>query len=216
MNKQIRIGIIAAGIAVLAIGGGVLTLNQTESTDSNSSTSNLMDNSMMSSKLSTLMGDEFDKAFINDMVEHHTGAVAMAELVDTEAKNPKIQELAKAIITTQTKEIADMKSWAKKWGYDFQTPKQSAIDEMTAPLVNKTGDDLDKAFLAEMIGHHQSAIDMAILTNENANHSEIKTLGQQIESTQRAEIQLMKDYAMQAGYNLGTSYAKHGGGSHSM
>lgn len=216
MNKQLRIGIIAAGIAVLAIGGGVLALNQTKSDNKGTDVSASMHEKMSSSKLSTLMGDKFDEAFINDMVEHHTGAVAMAKLVDTEAKNPKIQELARAIIATQTKEIADMKSWSEKWGYNFEAPKQSAIADMTAPLSGKSGNDLDKAFLSEMIGHHQSAIDMAILTSANANHAEIKTLGQQIETTQMSEIMLMQDFAKEAGYNLESGMGSHGDNSHGM
>jgi uncharacterized protein (DUF305 family) len=60
-------------------------------------------------------GDEFDKAFISEMIIHHEGAVDMAELALTNAKHQEIKDLANAIITAQNKEIADMKTWQRDW-----------------------------------------------------------------------------------------------------
>lgn len=218
MNKQYTVGIVALAVGILAIGGGTIIMNQRDTDKNSMNHSQMSDSDQMTTRLSTLQGDAFDAAFINDMSEHHAGAVAMAKLVDTEAKNPQIQVLAKAIITTQTKELNDMKAWAEKWGYDYEVPGQAAIDEMTSGMKGQSGDDLDKAFLTDMIGHHMSAINMAVLTSTNAKHQEIKTLGQNIQTTQASEIQLMRDYARTAGYTIDSMSGGHdgGGGSHSM
>ena len=69
----------------------------------------------MNAELQGKTGDDFDKAFISEMVVHHQGAVEMAELALKHAKHQEIKDLAKAIITAQNKEIADMKAWAKSW-----------------------------------------------------------------------------------------------------
>ena len=212
MNKSYKMGIIAVGIAVLAIGAGTLTLDRTESTNQNSGMNESKDNGMLTDTLSTLEGDKFDQAFINDMVEHHTGAVAMAKLVETEAKDPRIQQLAVAIIADQTREINDMKSWANKWDYGLKDPRQSAVDEMVSGMSGKSGAQLDIAFLSDMIGHHQSAIDMSRLANSNANHQEIKTLASQITTAQESEIKLMKDIATEAGYTLNITEGHHSAG----
>lgn len=71
----------------------------------------------MNKQLEGLSGDEFDKAFIEMMIAHHEGAVDMAELIPSRAKHDEIKSLGEAIITAQTKEIADMKQWQKDWGY---------------------------------------------------------------------------------------------------
>jgi uncharacterized protein (DUF305 family) len=78
---------------------------------------NDMSMSAMNKALEGKMGDAFDKAFIELMVEHHQGAIDMANLIDGRAKHDEIKRLGKEIITAQMKEIADMKSWAVKWGY---------------------------------------------------------------------------------------------------
>jgi uncharacterized protein (DUF305 family) len=69
----------------------------------------------MNAELEGKTGDEFDKAFISEMIMHHQGAVEMAELALTNAKHQEIKDLANAIITAQNKEIADMKAWQKAW-----------------------------------------------------------------------------------------------------
>lgn len=60
-------------------------------------------------------GDPFDKAFLEEMIVHHEGAVDMAELVLEKSARPELRKLAEEIIAAQTKEIGDMKSWLGTW-----------------------------------------------------------------------------------------------------
>jgi uncharacterized protein (DUF305 family) len=60
-------------------------------------------------------GDEFDKAFLNEMVVHHEGAVEMAKLVKKTSQRPELLKLADDIISAQTKEIEMMKGWRELW-----------------------------------------------------------------------------------------------------
>jgi uncharacterized protein (DUF305 family) len=62
-------------------------------------------------------GDEFDKTFINLMIEHHQGAIDMARLAQQYAGHDEIKNLADAIIAAQTSEIEQMKQWFANWGY---------------------------------------------------------------------------------------------------
>lgn len=75
-----------------------------------------------------------------------------------------------------------------------------SMSEMTSSLKNKTGDDFDEAFIAEMIAHHQGAIDMANLAKQNAKHDEIKNLADDIVAAQTKEINEMKSWQTQWGY----------------
>jgi uncharacterized protein (DUF305 family) len=75
----------------------------------------MMENMNMSLKGKT--GDAFDKAFIEEMVVHHQGAIDMAQQAKINAKHEELKKLADDIITAQTKEIDQMKQWQKLWGY---------------------------------------------------------------------------------------------------
>ena len=52
----------------------------------------------------------FDKLFLTGMIAHHQGAIAMAQEEIDNGKNSDAIQLAKNIITSQTAEIAEMKS----------------------------------------------------------------------------------------------------------
>lgn len=71
----------------------------------------------MTSSLEGKTGDEFDKAFLSGMIEHHKGAVLMSNVATISAGHAEIKNMAKDIITTQNKEINQMKEWQKSWGY---------------------------------------------------------------------------------------------------
>lgn len=78
-----------------------------------------MDMSMneMTESLKEKTGDAFDKAFINAMIDHHQGAIDMANLAVENAKHDEIKTLANDIISAQTNEIEMMKEWQTAWGY---------------------------------------------------------------------------------------------------
>jgi len=91
--------------------------------------------------------------------------------------------------------------------FDKPTDKNSnhsssmTMQDMTASLNGKTGDEYDKSFIAAMIEHHQGAIDMAKLSENNAKHDEIKKLSRDIISAQEKEIGEMKKWEADWGYN---------------
>jgi uncharacterized protein (DUF305 family) len=60
-------------------------------------------------------GNDFDQAFLSQMVVHHQGAVEMAQLVLKTSQRPELILLAKDIISTQSKEIDVMQGWQKLW-----------------------------------------------------------------------------------------------------
>lgn len=79
----------------------------------NMSMSDMM--SSMNAELKGKTGDAFDQAFLAEMIVHHEGAVEMANLALTNAKNQEIKSLSKAIISAQNSEISQMKGWQKSW-----------------------------------------------------------------------------------------------------
>ena len=60
---------------------------------------------------------DFDKVFIEEMIPHHQMAVMMANMLLSGTNRAEMKQLAENIITSQTKEINDMRSWYRIWGY---------------------------------------------------------------------------------------------------
>jgi uncharacterized protein (DUF305 family) len=69
----------------------------------------------MSASLAGKTGDAFDKAFLEEMIPHHQGAIVMARLVLATSKRPELITLANEIIAAQQKEIDMMQQWQSEW-----------------------------------------------------------------------------------------------------
>lgn len=71
---------------------------------------------------------------------------------------------------------------------------QSMMDGMMGNLKGKTGDAFDKAFLSEMIMHHEGAVVMAEAVLATSKRPELLDLAKDIISAQTTEIKMMKDW----------------------
>ncbi len=157
-----------------------------------------------------MTGETYDRNFIANMIAHHQGAVTMAQLALTNAKHRELKDMANDIISAQNGEISQMKSWQQAWGYPSSSSDNmmdhsamGMMDEMSGmenELKGKTGDEFDKAFIEQMIMHHQGALDMAAPGEKNAEHQEVKDLTKAIVTTQTKEIKQMKQWQKDWGY----------------
>lgn len=156
--------------------------------------------------LKKLSGEQFETDFMNMMIEHHQSALDMSKLAPTRANHQEVKDIAQKIIADQTREIGEMTGWLKQW-YNV-TPKGGMMGAMPGmgmsdmmKLEGLTGDEFDKAFLTMMRMHHMSAVEMAKLVPDRATHAELKTLGQNIISSQTAEISQFEGW-LKAWYNI--------------
>ena len=72
----------------------------------------------MDGKMTQVLGPKdamFDKRFMDLMIIHHEGGIMMAKDALKKSDRPEIKELAQQIITSQEKEIQQMKEWEKAW-----------------------------------------------------------------------------------------------------
>jgi uncharacterized protein (DUF305 family) len=153
-------------------------------------------------RLRGLSGQEFETEWMSMMIQHHMGAVEMAQPVPSRANHQEIKQMAQNIIRDQNREIGEMTTWLQQW-YNA-TPHEGMMHEdmgMMERLQNARGDEFDRLFLQMMHDHHRGAIAMAELVPDRATHRELKTLAQNIMASQEAEIMQMMDWAM-TWYNL--------------
>ncbi len=63
----------------------------------------------MMRNLLTLNNEVLDRTFLEDMIQHHMGAIMMAHGIQSHIEHPEITNLAKSIINSQTDEIELMR-----------------------------------------------------------------------------------------------------------
>lgn len=151
-----------------------------------------------------------DKHFIEQMIPHHEGAIAMANLALKKSKRPEIKTLASAIISAQTTEIQSMNGWYKDW-FGSGVPKVS-VGMMGGGMMSQSGmhmggqedmsvlenaTDFDQAFIEEMIPHHQMAVMMATMLKNGTRRQEMRQLANNVIKTQTDEINQMRNWYSQ-------------------
>lgn len=213
MNKK-SISIIGVLLLVALSVGAYAIYKNNESGSSETQTAQTVQADTSSDtykQYAAMTGETYDRNFIANMIAHHQGAVDMAKAAQTNAKHSELKTMADNIVTAQEKEIADMLAWQKAWGYPSTSAEDmqdhsamgmmDSMSGMMTELEGKTGDDFDKAFLEQMILHHQGAIDMAAPGKDNALRQEVKDLSSAIVNDQMKEIAQMRTWQNEWGYN---------------
>lgn len=153
--------------------------------------------------------DEFDLRFVDGMILHHRGAIAMSEAAITNSSRPEVKELAQNIIKAQEDEISQMQTWRQAWYpqasadpimYDAQmghTMDMSAEMQSSMRMdgdLGKADDEFDLRFINGMIPHHDGALVMAEQGLKNSDRPEIQQVSNDILKTQQVEIDLMNQW----------------------
>lgn len=105
------------GLIGFFIGGLLVSVAATTFDKESLQESSNAGNSHSVESLRSKTGDDFDKAFMEEMVVHHQSAIDMAKLAETNAKHDEIKSLSKDILTAQSGEIDMMQTWQGDWGY---------------------------------------------------------------------------------------------------
>jgi uncharacterized protein (DUF305 family) len=148
-------------------------------------------------------GKYSDRAFIDAMVPHHQGAIAMAKVALKNAEHEEIKELSRNIVSTQQSEIEELKSIKKEEFGTSNVPMEMSPQQMRGmgmmmnPQRLSKREPFDEAFIDAMIPHHQSAIYMSQVAQEESKIPEIKELAENIVDAQKREIEQMKQWRKQ-------------------
>ena len=120
-TRTLLSGLTGFFIGGLLVSVAATTFDKPEAASNN----NEMSMSEMTAELKDKKGDDYDKAFISNMIEHHKSAVDMAKLSSQNAKHDEIKQLSNDIVDAQEKEISQMKQWQKDWGYSAESQGHS-------------------------------------------------------------------------------------------
>ena len=209
-KNQVTMIAVGAGIVGLLVNMSVSSLgdggkgNKNSMHDDKSGMMDTGDNNYESQHGGTEMGNkmtgmnmggkmiESEREYITEMIPHHAEAIASSKKVLARGgTTPEIKALAQNIITSQEAEVASMKTMFKDW-YSADYKPEGDYTPMMRDVSDLAGAELDKAFLTDMIMHHQMAISMSEGVTAYLVHDELKTLSTNIKTNQAAELETMK------------------------
>jgi uncharacterized protein (DUF305 family) len=146
-----------------------------------------------------------EQAFLEGIIPHHESAIEMAEVADRRAQRTEIKKLARAIIASQSDEIAQMERIHERLFGEEITPDPAAHEALGLSVEEagmheggaaelEMAKPYDRAFIDEMVPHHRGAIRMAEVVLEDTDDAQLRRLAEAIITAQTREIGEMNDW----------------------
>jgi uncharacterized protein (DUF305 family) len=164
-------------------------------------------------------GATYDLRWLDAMVQHHTGALRMSEVV-FDSGDPGVGALARAIWSDQAQEIRAMGQWRRAWypqapvypvAYRAGGDPESlqGLERMSSAQINamRMGDGTPTRqnrvvwFLEGMLMHHGGALQMAHDARAKSTNPTVRRLARQIIAAQRREIISLRGMLRREGLN---------------
>ena len=162
--------------------------------------------------------NDADVTFVQGMIPHHRGALAMAQLADGRAEDARVIDLASRIEAAQEPEIETMTAWLEEWDEplpedtmsedsggmdhgsgDMGSGMEGMSEEDMVALEGASGAEFDRMFLEMMIEHHRGAVEMSETEIEDGAYPDTVVLASEIADSQTAEIAEMETILSELG-----------------
>lgn len=171
-----------------------MTSDATQDTTGNGNTLMKAHEDMMNRMHSMKMSGDFDMDWANMMVEHHQGAVDMAQAELSQGKDEKMKSKAQEIITKQKDEqdkLREIVKNAKPSGMKHgEGELQKSMSDMSSGMITmQMSGNGDKDFATMMAAHHKEGIVMSKKEVEYGMNGQLKQMAQKgiIDQTKEVE-----------------------------
>lgn len=221
---SIRVAMVAAAVLALSACGAD---SSSPTTASQSPSATATATAPTSALGSTESASVADIAFAQMMIPHHQQAIDMAQMALDPASgaSPSVQQMARQIEAAQAPEIALMEQWLVEWGVPYDADDADGwpgfraedhmdddgmgnmmsnmmgmlSDEQMEELAAAKGTEFDRLWLEGMIEHHEGAVYMTEMMISESDNEEVQQFGEQIITSQLAEIAEMERMLEQVG-----------------
>lgn len=157
---------------------------------------------MMDEMNAMQMTKDPDNDFAMMMMMHHQGAIDMANAELKDGNDATMKDVAQMMITAQTAEITQLNTFLQGHAPHLNVPEFDSKMMMGMEKMGRNADlqiingNTDHDFAMLMIGHHQSAIEMAQMELDYGTHEEMKTMASKIIEEQQKEIKDLQEWLL--------------------
>lgn len=135
----------------------------------------------------------YEVQFMVQMIDHHAMALQMSQLCLEKATHAELRALCSEVIAAQSAEIAEMQAWLEEWYGKTYEPRMTRMGQMER-LERLNGAYFEIAFMAQLIQHHNKAIDEAQTCLERADHPQLLDRCAGIITDQAGEIRVLRSW----------------------
>lgn len=129
-----------------------------------------------------------DLRYVNAMIAHHRGAIALAKQVE-QSQRSEIQTLAAAIQADEPKLIDELYQWKRDWYRDTR-----GVRDPSTVRIGSYDEKLDLRFLNALIAHHEAGILMTQEIRTKSSRKEVLDNADAVELFLKTTLVTLKEW----------------------
>lgn len=137
--------------------------------------------------------NSYDVHFIDSVLDHHAGVIAMTEQALKESTTVALKDLAQQSMTTTQKEIDWLKAY-RQTNHPNAAPMKDSMEMGAMAISTDASKSFDQRYAQAMIEHHQGSIDMAKEALTKVGHDELKQFAQTMLAAEEAEVTQLQQF----------------------
>jgi uncharacterized protein (DUF305 family) len=132
-----------------------------------------------------------EEQYLLEMIPHHQEAIDRATQLLEGTNRQEMRQFAQSIIAVQSAEVDQMRTWLAQWYPDSSA--SPAYRDTMRQYTGMAADELDQAFLVDMIHHHMTAVLMSRQLEADGliQNADVQPFARTIASEQMREIRQM-------------------------
>jgi putative membrane protein len=156
------------------------------------------------------MGQQaMDRSFLKKALEGSMAEVQTGQMIVSKTSNDQVKQFAQRMVDDHTKLIDQAKPVAQQLGVQVPSGPDKKSQEMMNKLQSMSGDQLNKAYMKDMVKDHEKDLKEFKSEAQNAKNPQVKQLAEQGEQI----IQSHLDEAKKVAESVGATSSKHGNAS---
>lgn len=144
--------------------------------------------------------NQADVNYMTSMIEHHQGAIKMAEMVPQHTNRSEIVNLSTRVIEVQEREIENMEALLNESCIlpTVDEDKHIAPTERQVNYLDSlNGTEFDLTFINMMAAHHTDAIMESRIVLRDGKSEQVKEIAQNVTGAQQKEIEQMYNWYLE-------------------
>ncbi len=151
-----------------------------------------------------------DKTFMKKAAQGGLEEVELGKMVASKAKSDDVKQFAQRMVDDHKKANDQLKSLAQQKGITLPTQMDAKGQALKSRLEKLSGDQLDKAYMKEMVQDHAKDVQEFKTASQTAKDSDVKSFASQTLPTLQDHLKQAKEVASKEGVsaNRGTQTAQ--------
>lgn len=137
--------------------------------------------------------DGKDMKFMREMAQANLAEVQAGKMAASKASSAEVKKFAQHMVDDHGKQLSALRTIAKSKGAELPSTPQKKHQDAAQKLAKASGEEFDKAYMAQMVKDHEEAVKLHQDAAKNAADKELKAAAEKSLPDVEKHLQMAKD-----------------------